>query len=121
MSRSATPEEIRRVRQALGEDQLAFGARFFVTRRTVIRWEKTGHIFRRWSGWLRGDGKSESEIWLDAVENASMQRATAISARKPKAARRRQSAKKAVAVKRRRGSAARRRPVVKGKTARARR
>lgn len=121
MTAEATGEEIRRVRQALGEDQTKFGARFDVTRRTVIRWEKSGHRFRWWGAWLRENGKADSDLWLDAVKNSSRKSATAIAARKPKAARRRQSAKKAVAVKRRRGSAARRRPVVKGKAGRARR
>ena len=115
-SAKATSEEIRRVRQALGEDQPAFGARFGVTRRTVIRWEKAGHIFRWWGGWLREDGKSDKELWLDAVKDSFR------ASSKVKVARRRLSAlKKNRAVKRRRGSAARRRPVVKGKTGRARR
>lgn len=41
----ATGEEVRKVRQQLGEDQTAFGARFKKTRRTVIRWEKSGTSF----------------------------------------------------------------------------
>lgn len=99
-------EEIRRVRQALGGDQTKFGARFEVTRRSVIRWEKSGHRFRWWGGWYREDGKAHSDLWLDAVKASSP---------KAKAARRRKRTKKSVA------AIKRRRPVVKGKTGRARR
>ncbi|HJX19110.1 MAG TPA: hypothetical protein VJ437_13085 [Acidiferrobacterales bacterium] len=126
----ATGEEIRRVRQALGEDQTVFGTRFGVHRRTIIRWEKGGHSFSEWGSWERPDRKTEADLWKAVVTLAESSAAkaekklkrkstTALGARKPKAARRRQSASKAVAVKRRRGSVARRRSVSRAKNRRA--
>jgi len=96
-------DEIRRVRVALGEHQALFGARFEVTRRTVIRWEKAGNDFSEWGGWSRPDRKTSADLWRDTV----------------KAAKDMQSTKKAATVKRLRGSATRRRSVVKGKARRA--
>lgn len=41
----ATGEDIRQVRQLLGESQAVFAGRFARDRRTVIRWEQDGHRF----------------------------------------------------------------------------
>lgn len=95
-----TGEEIRKVRQQLGEDQTAFGARFGKTRRTIIRWEKGGAQFNDWGGWNREDRKTPADLWRDlaklaadkASKNSTRKSTTALATRKSKAARRRQSA-----------------------------
>lgn len=96
-----TGEEVRKVRQQLGEDQTAFGARFGKTRRTIIRWEKGGAEFTSWRRYY-GDSRSESEAerWSalaklaadKAAKNSTRKSTTALATRKSKAARRRQSA-----------------------------
>lgn len=63
-------EEIRRVRLALKESQTKFGARFGKHRRSVIRWEKSGHYFDSWVGWrARSDPpvKPQFALWQQAV------------------------------------------------------
>lgn len=60
-------EEIRALRLQLKEEQHAFGRRFLVTRRTVIRWEQGGHCFgARWHGLQLWDER-------DALEHAAAQ------------------------------------------------
>ena len=63
--------EVRRIRKLLKEDQTAFGKRFGVTRRTIIRWEKSGHNFPEWGGWLREDKKTPADLWRDLVKQAA--------------------------------------------------
>lgn len=75
--------EIKRIRERLGESQGTFAARFGKVRRTVIRWEQTGHYFSSWVPWhrsnqlqLKGLGKgkkvqSEQDVWDQAVKNAA--------------------------------------------------
>lgn len=62
-------EEMRRVRDALGESQTVFGLRFGVTRRTVIRWEQAGTVFSEWRRY--GAAQSEARTYRHAVEQAA--------------------------------------------------
>lgn len=110
-------KEICRVRRRLYEDQVEFGSRFGVCRRTVIRWEQEGHIFLSYDSYRHADRgeKSSEELWTGAVAcHKNLSKPKGATARKPTSARRRKGArKKAVAVKRRRGRVARRRSVVR--------
>lgn len=65
-------EEIRALRLQLKEEQHAFGRRFLVTRRTVIRWEQGGHDFGvRWHGAHHWD---EEAALSHATAQAAMRR-----------------------------------------------
>lgn len=60
--------EILKVRNALGETQAQFAARFGMNRRTIIRWEQEGTYFYS-GGWSRETNES---IWYKAEKSASL-------------------------------------------------